>query len=170
MNRSKRIILLCHCLINTNSKVWGYATYGDMLKPLVQVLLDQKTGIFQLPCPEHTFLGISRLGKSKEQYDTPSYREHCETILATVIDSIKDYLDNGYIIAGVIGIKGSPSCGVYHTYSDKEKGGDNAQGRGVFIEVLQNLLIQHDVELTFVELDEENVISGLKQVKELLEK
>jgi predicted secreted protein len=139
-----------------------------MLKPLVQALLEQNTGILQLPCPEHTFLGISRLGQTKEQYDTLPYRQHCERILEPIIESIKDYQANHYRILGVVGIKGSPSCGIVHTYSDKGKGGGSFRGSGVFIEVLKEMLRRNKLELAFVEMDEENVYEGLKKVEQLL--
>lgn len=169
MIRSKRLIFLSHCLINTNSKVWGYATYGDLLKPLLKLLTDKDTGIVQLPCPEQTYLGMSRSGRSKEEYDTPAYRKHCESILKTVISSIKDYIDNGYTITGIIGIKGSPSCGVLNTYSNIDGGGIK-KDRGVFIDVLKELMAKQKINIKFIEMDEANVEIGLAQVEKLLKK
>jgi len=168
MNRSKRMVLLSHCLLNANSKVQGYAIYGDILTTLLNKLQEKGLGIVQLPCPEQTYLGMARCGKSREEYNTHSYRGHCQDLLISLIDSIKDYKKNGYSIVGLIGIKGSPSCGVNYTYN-KGKGGIT-KGKGVFIEVLQELLEKENIRLPFVEVDEANADLSCEYISTFLEK
>jgi predicted secreted protein len=54
---------------------------------------------------------------SVEQYDTPAYRRHCREIIAPVIDTLVALADDGCVIRNVLGVDGSPSCGVAETCS-----------------------------------------------------
>jgi len=81
MKRSKKLVLLAHCILNVNSKVVGLAQYAGALEDLVCGHIRRGSGLIQLPCPETTFLGLKRWGMTREQYDTPFYRSHCRNIL-----------------------------------------------------------------------------------------
>lgn len=78
MRRSKKIVLISHCILNVNSKVEGLAQYENNSLELVKYLIENKFGIIQLPCPEASFYGMRRWGHVKEQFDTPYYREHLQ--------------------------------------------------------------------------------------------
>jgi len=83
------------------------------LTDVVRLFLDQEIGIFQLPCPELTYAGETRPPRTREEYDTPPYRTHCQGLLGPVTDQLNDYVQNGYEITGLIGIEDSPSCGIF---------------------------------------------------------
>ena len=112
--RSGRVAFLSHCLINQNAKVEGFASHAGMVTALVELLGRQGVGIVQLPCPEEEELGIGRpVGDdTRQQYDTVSYRETCARIAKEAIDRIRDYQANGYTVTCILGVNGSPSCGV----------------------------------------------------------
>lgn len=163
--------------MNANSKIRGAAHYGTVLLPVIDFLLKKEVGIIQLPCPEHSFLGESRWGQSKDQYNNPFYRNHCRILLEPVMNQLKDYLEQGYVLLGVLGIKGSPSCGVIHTYrapwggevsgrteGESHRKGSIAKEPGVFMEVMSGLLEEQKIELPLVEIDEENIPDALKML------
>ncbi|ERL23591.1 CD3072 family TudS-related putative desulfidase [Jonquetella sp. BV3C21] len=144
-------VVLAHCLLNVCAKVDGYGSYSGALKELVLPLIKEGWGIVQLPCPETTFAGRRRWGQTRDQYDTPAYRRHCRALLEPVLDQLEDDIKNGVTVLGVVGVEGSPTCGVTKTcigylggvISDPEaisrsvRGCRAVPGPGVFIRTLQ---------------------------------
>jgi predicted secreted protein len=110
--RSGRIMFVSHCCLNQNAKVRGIAKYPGTIRPLFEMLLDANVGIYQLPCPEMTYLGAMRWGQVKDQYDSPMFRRHCSNLAATVIEQAEEYLRSGHQILGFIMMDGSPVCGL----------------------------------------------------------
>ena len=51
-NRSKKIIFVSSCLLNTNNKVRGLARYPGMCKEVFDTLHRYDLGIQQMDCPE----------------------------------------------------------------------------------------------------------------------
>ena len=132
--RSGKVIFLSHCCLNQNAKVRGIAQYPGAIRPLVDLLLEQGIGIYQMTCPEMTYLGNMRWG--------------------LVVDQAQNYLQCGYKVPGFIMMDGSPVCGLNRTPKPKNPeelwGGMtwyipeqvNAPGKGIYCEVLQEELIK----------------------------
>lgn len=128
--------------------------------------LSQGYGFFQLPCPELTCLGKKRWAMSLEQYDTPFFKSHSQKILEPLIPQLQDYLNNDTIIAGVIGIKGSPSCATHVVSSNPNWEGiftndiescQKIDGSGIFIQVLQTILNNLNIDCPMFELPSTNI-------------
>ncbi|MCL2892146.1 CD3072 family TudS-related putative desulfidase [Brenneria tiliae] len=134
MQRSRTVIVTSHCVINQNAVVGSLARSRGMMKSAVDWMYRQGYGVIQLPCPEFTFLGPARPPMTVEGYDTPAFRAHSRKILLPVVEQLKTYQDNGYVIAGGLGIAGSPSCD---------------PGRGVFMRVFLALLADAGVRVDF---------------------
>jgi predicted secreted protein len=157
--RSRRVVVVAHCILNANAKYLGGASYPGANVAVIEPYLRDGVGIVQLPCPESSFLGMSRWGMTRNQYDTVAYRRHCAEILRPTVDTLEEFSAAGYAIEGVIGVKGSPSCGVSETCEGYE-GGDvqgtpsceKVAARGVMMAVLGDLLGQRglNIELTDV--------------------
>ena len=120
--RSKMIAIVAHCLLNQNAKVNGFAFFPAMIKPLIDILHKNNFGVIQLPCSETTFSGTRRWWYVREQYDTPGYRTHCRRILEPILSQIVEYQKEGYKVV-IIGLDGSPSCGVRWSGTSKTWGG-----------------------------------------------
>lgn len=182
MKRSKRIILLSHCLLNANSKVEGLAEYQGALKDIVKQIIDEGIGIMQLPCPELTSCGIKRWGMTKEQYDTPFYREHCRTIFKPILQQLQNYTANGYEVIGIVGIDGSPSCGVNLTCSGnwggELSGNPRAQeiidavklveGSGIFIEQAVKALKEYNLATPLFAVNEANPQATVAEIEKII--
>jgi predicted secreted protein len=158
VERSGRVVVLAHCLLNVNTKVRGLAIY-PAVHPMVPDLLAGDVGVLQLPCPEVAFLGMSRWGMTREQYDVPAYRRHCAALLEPTVDTLEALARDGCAIAGVWGLDGSPSCGVEQTCAGYA-GGDmdrltgppewsNVSGEGVYMAVLRSLLVERGLDVPF---------------------
>lgn len=168
MKRGKDIFIVCHCLLNSNAKIYPLAetrgVYADDLAPLIR----EGVGLVQLPCPETCYLGLGRWGMTKEQYDHKAFREFCKMILHPILLQIAAYAQAGYTISGVAGMDGSPNCGIAKTcigyrggeicLGNEQNLGSNLEmvaGRGVFMEILEELLKAEGIVPPFVSLHEE---------------
>ncbi|MBM4764834.1 CD3072 family TudS-related putative desulfidase [Bacillus sp. B15-48] len=132
MQRSKKILLVSHCIINQNTVIEEEARAMGAIPSALDWIKEEGFGVVQLPCPEFTFLGLDRPPMTYEEYDTFEYRSHCQKILTPVIEQLEEYRRCGYEIIGVLGIQSSPSCD---------------QMRGVFMEELQKLFQEHQIPL-----------------------
>lgn len=182
LERNKKIILVSHCILNSNSKVEGLSQYSGILYELVNLIAQKGIGIIQLPCPELIMYGIKRWGHVKEQFDTPYFREKSRELLKPIISQVIDYEKNGYSILGVIGIDGSPSCGVNKTCSANwggELSGDDKiiskinnikslEEPGIFIEELKKQFEENKLDIPFTAIDEININSNINEIKKFL--
>lgn len=175
-NNPKVIVLASHCILNPNSKVRGSKLPVSTFIPLINKILSTEAGIYQIPCPEQTQLGCNRWGQSKEQYDNPFYRKHCRKIASTIISELIEYSKNDYKILFLLGIKGSPSCGIEHTYSAQWGGeissgvepGSFSAGSGVFMEELREKLKYSHLAIPMFDVDESDIEGTIIKLTELL--
>lgn len=154
--RSKKVIFVSSCLLNTNNKVKGLARYPGMCKEVFDTLYDNDLGIQQMDCPETLFLGIQRWWHTKNLYDSRGFRNHCRGIAERQVDYMEEYKRQGYKIAAVLGCDGSPTCGVSITAWDDNWGGSPVElsfndaiieGRGVYMEELKAAIEDRNIEV-----------------------
>jgi predicted secreted protein len=176
-----RVALLAHCLLNQNSKPHMRARYPGIVEPVLDVLRRLGYSLFQMPCPEVGFAGLNRFSQVIEQYDTAAHRRHCRSLASMVADQIDRYPTRDYSLV-VLGIDGSPSCGIDLTGTSPEWKGypgssgvgeayPIAKGRGIFMQELEKELELRGMEFpgaVGVALDRHGV--DLEQVGPLLEK
>ncbi|PCJ18727.1 MAG: hypothetical protein COB02_09835 [Candidatus Cloacimonadota bacterium] len=156
-----KIILVSHCFFNPHSVIKPKKSNTNLSSDIISYFLSLGYGFFQLPCPELTCMGKKRWAMSFEQYDTPFFKSHSQKILDPLIPQLEDYLNNDTIIAGVIGIKGSPSCATHIVSSNPDWEGifqENIEscikieGDGVFIKELKIILKQLKINCPMFEL------------------
>ncbi|WMJ76035.1 MULTISPECIES: CD3072 family TudS-related putative desulfidase [unclassified Sedimentibacter] len=184
MKRDKKIVLVSHCILNVNAKVYGIATESAGCSKIVSELLNKGYGIIQLPCVEQSCFGIRRWGQVKEQMNFPGFRSKCYELLNPVIEQVSDFYNNGYNIAAVIGLDGSPACGVNYTCTgnwggeigdgyglqSKIRSLDKLPEYGVMMEVLAEMLDDAGIVTKFLSVDESNPEASLQNlISELIE-
>ncbi|PKM85129.1 MAG: hypothetical protein CVU86_03835 [Firmicutes bacterium HGW-Firmicutes-11] len=144
--RSKKIVFVSSCLLNTNNKVKGLARYPGLCKEVFDTLHKYGLGVNQMHCPETLYLGIQRWWATKNLYDNVGFRSFCRKLAKEVVDYMEAYEQVGYETVAVLSCDGSPTCGVTITSWDENWGGSpvdldyNAalvQGSGVYIEELR---------------------------------
>jgi hypothetical protein len=64
-------------------------------------------------------------------------RRVCREMTAAVVHQVSEYRKHGFAVVGLVGIDGSPSCGVGTTWRE----GAELPGRGIFIELLDAALV-----------------------------
>ena len=95
----------------------------------------------QLPCPEALYLGLARWAVTKNQLDVPQFRRFCRALIEDYVDLLEMLANEGARLC-IVGVAGSPSCGVITTSSGYTGGRvqecehTHVSGRGVFMEEL----------------------------------
>lgn len=156
MKREKKLILLSHCIINQNSVVLPLARAKGPF-PFVETIIKNNIGIYQFPCPELKYRGLNRIPTSKEEYDTPEYRDLCTSLNKDIILDLIEYIRNDYEVIGIIGIKHSPTCSI-------------SQKRGIFMEELFKILDKNNITIPYIEVSEEypNSHQSINEMENLL--
>jgi predicted secreted protein len=163
----KKIVFVSHCILNVASKVVMYNQEemdkeDDLRKDFLNKAINNDVQIIQLPCPEFTLYGAKRWGHVSNQFNNVFFINYCRKILEPIIEQIQEYLDNPQMfkLLGIVGIDGSPSCGVdytcfgnwYGSFEDREDLNQTLasckfdKGNGVFIEVLRNMLSENKLD------------------------
>ena len=129
----QEITVAAHCLLNPLTRVRG----------LAPVPFQPEGPTVQLPCPETLYLGLERWAVTKNQLDVPQFRRFCRTLIEPYADLLQMLAHEGASLR-IVGVAGSPSCGVETTSSGYTGGlptrpgpaSARVAGRGVFMEEL----------------------------------
>jgi predicted secreted protein len=154
--RSKKIALVAHCILNQNSRVLGLAQRPAAITELIEFLIHKEFGIIQMECPELTYAGVSRKRKTKAEYDNEPFRKHCRKIAEKTVDQIQEYAKCGIKTSVVIGVDGSPSCGVSKT---------STCDSGILIDELRSMLKEKNIEIPFCGIHYESIHEDLGRLK-----
>lgn len=186
--RSKKVVFISHCILNENTRYFGGAFRKGCVDEVIDELKNQGIGIIQMSCPEqrawggvlkrHLLRGVSsknmRFYKYKKIF-LPVFvwntKRVFRKISKEIVKDIEDYLSSGFEVIGIVGVDGSPSCGVNFRLDMKksvefianvdidnlnradmnEFGIENCiiNGEGWFIEVLKKELRRRDIEIKF---------------------
>ena len=130
--RSGRVVFLSHCLLNQNVRYLGGAGHPGGVSELAGGYLARGTGICQLACPEQRAWGGVLKRRMLVAYGSAGtlrapaarlllrpflwYTRRVYARLARAITrDVLDYRRCGIEVTGLVGIGGSPSCGVHTT-------------------------------------------------------
>lgn len=204
--RSKKVIFVTHCILNENTRYLGGAFRRGCIDEIVDEIQNRGIGIVQMKCPEQKAWGgilkkymwqpigskNALLYKLKGIF-LPLFiwntRRIYRKIAKEVVAKIKDYIASGFEVIGVIGIAGSPSCGVNATLDiiksfeflanteidnlDRMKMNESGikelliKGKGFFIETLEGELRKKNITVRFYEHDLVSEMTGKKTKIEL---
>lgn len=183
MDNKRAIIAVSHCIFNKYSKVESTSSKNPDIIKLLSYIMKKDIGIIQLPCPEMHMYGVKRWGHVKEQFDTPFFRETSRLLLKPFVQHVKEYINNDFVLIGIIGIEGSPSCGAFNSCKSTEWGGEfkdidlirekvstitYSKSRGVFMEELERLLNDVGVKPKFFGLLGDEVDNLLEDIDSYL--
>lgn len=143
--RSKKVMLVAHCVLNQNAKIDGCAFYAGAMRETAQLLLDSGLGIMQMPCPELLLLGLDRQvdpnaittvesedDRVAARMSEARARSFCRRLARDLVNQVEQYQQNGFHVVGVLGINGSPTCGVETSWANHTE----IAGQGVLIRAL----------------------------------
>ena len=145
--RGPEITVLAHCLLNPSTRVKG-------LRP---VPFQPEGPLIQLPCPEALYMGLDRWASTRNQLDVPEFRRFCWSLITQYADILEMLARQGKRIK-IVGLAGSPSCGVDTTSSGyaggrvRECEHEHVPGQGIFMEVLLAELEKRGISFEAVEM------------------
>jgi predicted secreted protein len=132
--RSGRVVFLSHCLLNENTRYLGGACVAGCLPEVVERCVQQRLGIVQMPCPEQRAWGGVLKSMLLRAYGLKHgsrvlfmlrrpllvlfrWRTHhaYQKLARQVASEVADYLASGMEVQAIVGVDGSPSCGVSTT-------------------------------------------------------
>lgn len=175
--RSKKVLLVAHCALNQNAKLDECAYYPGVIRNVSEVLFDSDVGILQMPCPELLCLGLDRqieegtkptVGEEDTRIAHRLAEEKSQDILHKIVEDlvyqVQEYRKNGFTILGIVGMNGSPSCGVELTWAeDREK-----HGPGAFIRILKEELERNGLAIPMRGIKAYEPEEAVEVVKSLL--
>jgi len=154
--RGKKVVLLAHCILNQNAKIDRCAHYPGMLLEVVSALIAAGVGVIQMPCPELLYLGLDREAEhgavtTVESEDSrvagrmqdDAAQALCRRLANDLVQQVEDYQKHGFEVIGVVGINGSPTCGVEIGWSTTGETHDP----GEFIQTLREELDKKGISL-----------------------
>jgi len=177
--RSKKVMIVAHCLINQNAISDGTADYPSQFNELIDLLIKKRIGILQLPCPELTCLGLDR--KDKQGGKRPLLMENtrirgllCEkgnierlqSRAEEVATQILEYKSYGFRILGLVGVNRSPSCGTETTTKDNRE----VKGQGVFVELILEACQRRGFAIETIGVKTSEKEESVKSLRRLIEK
>jgi len=164
--RSKKIVFVSHCLLNTNVKANGAAHWPTMPPLLWNMLNKHELGMEQMPCPELGMFEIGREKRTKELYDSPEFRKVCTGYSLFVTKEIEKFIKAGQKITAIIGVAGSPSCGTKLVTAGKTNNvAKRILGQGIFMEELQKSLKSRNLDIPFVDFDSRDIHKSISEIE-----
>ncbi|MFH2063939.1 MAG: hypothetical protein ABIK15_01920 [Pseudomonadota bacterium] len=196
--RSGQVIFLAHCILNENTRYLGGACRPACVQEIINQCINHNLGMIQLPCPEQQAWGgvlkrwlLPAYGMKNTLlfalrwlllplmivYTKMIYRRMAQHTARQIFD----YHRSGFGVRGIIGINGSPSCGVNRTLDfaksldaiaclkpetiTREKANQVVtecitDGRGLFIEAIQHQLKEMHLVIDYAAHDLEGELNG----------
>lgn len=164
-NRSDKFIFVPFCLMAQAYQAQGIVKYEwkSSIKPIMQILIDNDINIIQMPCAEASYNdSLLRKPMGISKYDTPLFNEHCEKLAILVASQIREIVDSGYKIIGVLGIEQSPSCCVNYIYTNKGM----IKRMGLFMEKLYEKI--SDLNIPIIGINRKYINKSLDEISKII--
>jgi predicted secreted protein len=168
-NRSKRVVFLSHCILNTNTMAQNlgiFKKYPSSVVPVINLLLKNNVGIVQMPCPEKVVLGLVRNQKTKNEMPEEELRKECRLVVKNVCNEIEDYLNNNFEVLCIIGKRGSPVCAVKECWVSK---GNLVQTMGFLMDEINRELKVRNLDIPLIDYDKDFEHECLEEIESHLQ-
>ena len=168
--RELGFVAVAHCILNQATRWWnegkGSEPVQGALWRVVKRLDELGVGVYQLPCPEITFLGNPRPSLTWEDYARQrGYEEHVKELSSEACSDIEALINMSrrprLRLLGLIGLARSPSCAARDV-------GPTSKPGGIFFEKLFTELRRRGMEPKLVEIDLKDLDATLPRLDELV--
>ncbi|MBS7611935.1 DUF523 domain-containing protein [Candidatus Bathyarchaeota archaeon] len=176
---SNYVVAVAHCILNQATRWFWEGDSGAWTEGFVSDFLERLklmgVGLYQLPCPEFGLLGNPRRPMTRDDYELlPGFIEHCRTLAENVLRDLKAFKELStepkIEVLAIIGIEGSPSCGVEFTSRRIAETNVRAVGMGIFMELLEGLIVSEGLNIAFYGLDGRGLTESILNISHSLEK
>lgn len=167
--RSRTVAMLPFCMICQAFQAQGIVRrHPAIVKPVLEVLVDNDVNLIQMPCPESLFGGLEngliRNRQGYRRYDTPEFRAFCAPLVEQTVHTICTLTSRGFKVVAILGIEYSPSCAVEYQYE-----GRTVHRPGIFTELLADALEEHGLDIPFVGVNRRGPGRAVGRLRKLLE-
>ncbi|MBI5606461.1 MAG: DUF523 domain-containing protein [Deltaproteobacteria bacterium] len=178
-NRSKKIIILAHCLLNQNSISDGTADCPSQFREIIDLIMKNQIGILQLPCPEVMCLGLDRGDRQGGKRQVLEENTRIGNLMSEMVNQkllrvkaeevatlIQDYRSYGFRVIGVVGINRSPSCGIETTTKDNAE----EKGKGVFMGLISEAFAKRAQNIMMIGVKTSEIKESVMKLKQFIHK
>lgn len=152
-------IVVTFCLLDQFMRADGAKKYNKNLYiPILEWAINNNIAIIPLPCPEYLYEGINRKAAGIERYDTPNYNKHCKELAEKTVNLLNDHINKGIHIKAIIGINGSPSCGVEYCKKNTKK----VKRPGIYLSEIMNQSIKLNLNFIGINLNNKYHLNEFK--------
>ena len=117
---------------------------------------ERDIAVVQMQCLELIFLGLGRKGQIYKQLGNTQIIKGVRDIESNICYQISQYRQHGFKVLSVIGIDGSPCCGVNKTWDGYEK-----PGTGRFMIELKDELEKQKIDITLKGFEDKKMSEAL---------
>ncbi len=125
--RSGEVVFISHCLLNQNTRYLGGAVCRGVVSAAIAPYVRDGAGIIQMPCPEQRVWGGVLKTRMLWVIEHPRIARAAPVLFPVVlryvrwryaqqaraiVRDVEGYLASGLSVRGIVGVAGSPSCGV----------------------------------------------------------
>jgi len=149
-----KVVFVANCLLNQYMRARGVKnTYkkGErvpgIVEPLMDLLEKYNVAVEQMPCIEVYYEGLVRTACGQNRYNKEDFKRLCEKYAGEIVYLIGQYEKAGYDVRCIIGMDGSPTCGVDLTALG---GGKWARDRGIFMKILEERLKKNGYNIPMI--------------------
>lgn len=170
-SRSKKVVFVSHCIINTNVIAIGPKTpniWPAIIDEIIDSLQKNKVSIIQLPCPEQIYYGLIRGAAAKNDMDNPGFRELCRKIAEETINNMEQYIKNNFKIVAFIGRRGSPTCGVKKVHLRKNDRIIEVDGMGILVEEIDKMIKEKGIKIPLIDFEREERIKFIEELERII--
>ncbi|MEM2849196.1 MAG: 2-thiouracil desulfurase family protein [Candidatus Bathyarchaeia archaeon] len=170
---SNYVVAVAHCILNQATRWFWDGDSGAWTEGFVSDFLEglklMRVGLYQLPCPEFGLLGNPRRPMTRDDYEVlPGFVVHCKALAESVLRDLKAFKELSIKpkikILAIIGIEGSPSCGVEFTSRRIAENSVRVAGRGIFMELLEELIESEGLHIAFYGLDGRRLTESISNI------
>ncbi len=167
------VVAVAHCILNQATRWFWNGDSGAWSKGFVSDFLEKiksmEVGLYQLPCPEFSLLGNPRRPMTRDDYELlPGFTGHCKILAENILRDLKAFKELSteprIEVLAIIGIEGSPSCGVEFTSRRIAETSVRAPGKGIFMELLEKLIVSEGLNVAFYGLDGKKLTESISNI------
>ena len=164
--RSHKFVFVPFCLLAQAYQAQGIVKhkYGGAISPIVQIFLDNKVNIIQMPCFEAFYLGLIRKPMGYTKYNTGRFKKLCDEEARRIAEQIQSLIKNNYEVIGILGMEYSPACATSFIYTNE----GTVHKKGIFMERLDKLLKEENIDIPFVGINRRGIKASMLRVQKLL--
>lgn len=139
MNRSNRYVFVPFCALAQGVRAQTIVRdYPAVVDPVINMLIEHRINIVQMPCPELLFDGFVRQPKRKEAYDSPKNHALYKQVAKVIEAQVAMLQSAGCNVVAIMGIEYSPSCAISSLTAPPPQ--RFVRGKGFLIEEISALL------------------------------